>query len=129
MELIFNHSKKGKRGVTLPAKDVPVNASLDARYLRQKPARLPNVSEPEVVRHFTRLSKLNFGVDSNFYPLGSCTMKYNPKFTEKVAALPGFSEIHPLSLYGIHARSTCRRGSVKPASPPRTILGADEGNG
>ncbi|MDD3088890.1 MAG: aminomethyl-transferring glycine dehydrogenase subunit GcvPB, partial [Candidatus Omnitrophica bacterium] len=66
------------------------------KYRRAKDASLPTVSEPEVVRHFTQLSKLNFGVDSNFYPLGSCTMKYNPKFTEKIAAMKEFSSLHPL---------------------------------
>ncbi|MDD3089410.1 MAG: aminomethyl-transferring glycine dehydrogenase subunit GcvPB, partial [Candidatus Omnitrophica bacterium] len=96
MELIFERSRQGRRGYTLPASDVPVKASLPEKYRRAKDASLPTVSEPEVVRHFTQLSKLNFGVDSNFYPLGSCTMKYNPKFTEKIAAMKEFSSLHPL---------------------------------
>ena len=85
MELIFEQSKAGRKGVTLPAKDVPGGAEIDKKYKRVVDAELPSVSEPEAVRHFTNLSKMNFGVDSHFYPLGSCTMKYNPKFTEEVA--------------------------------------------
>ena len=96
MELIFHESKRGKKGGTLPVKDVPQDVKLDEKYLRAKGAELPCVSEPEVVRHFTRLSKMNFGVDSHFYPLGSCTMKYNPKFTEKIASLEQFTALHPL---------------------------------
>lgn len=69
---------------------------LPANLLRARRPALPELGELDVVRHFTRLSRLNFGVDSNFYPLGSCTMKYNPKFTEQVAALPGFTRLHPL---------------------------------
>ena len=64
--------------------------------LRAEPAPLPEVSEIEVVRHFTHLSQRNFGVDTGFYPLGSCTMKYNPKVNEEMAGLPGFARIHPL---------------------------------
>jgi len=80
----------------LPESDVAVKASIAGRYLRREDAPLPEVSELEVVRHFTRLSQRNFCVDSNFYPLGSCTMKYNPKFTEKIAGLAGFADLHPL---------------------------------
>ncbi len=69
---------------------------MDKKYLRSDDTALPEVSEVDVVRHFTALSQLNFGVDSGFYPLGSCTMKYNPKVNEKVARLDGFSSIHPL---------------------------------
>ena len=87
MELIFAKSRPGIMGITLPEKDVPVEGRIDKRYLREKCAELPSVSEPEVVRHFTNLSKMNFSVDSNFNPLGSCTMTYNPKITEKIAAL------------------------------------------
>lgn len=96
MKLIFEISKKGKAGVKLPAKDVPASAKIDAKYTREEDARLPSVSEPEVIRHFTELSNRNFSIDANFYPLGSCTMKYNPKFTEKIAAFDGFSCVHPL---------------------------------
>jgi glycine dehydrogenase subunit 2 len=96
MELIFEKSKPGRRGYTLPARDVPQRTTLNPVYRRSRDAELPSVSEHEVVRHFTNLSKMNFGVDSHFYPLGSCTMKYNPKFTEKLAGLEEFSSLHPL---------------------------------
>lgn len=95
--MIFEVSKQGKRGVTLPGKDVPVSSEVPKGYLRSKEAGLPSVSEPEAVRHFTSLSNKNFNVDSNFYPLGSCTMKYNPKITEKVANFERFSSLHPLA--------------------------------
>jgi len=96
MELIFERSKAGRKGYSLPARDVPESLRLDDQYIRQSDPELPSVSEHEVVRHFTRLSQLNFGVDSHFYPLGSCTMKYNPKFTEKLASLEAFTSLHPL---------------------------------
>ena len=96
MELIFEKSKPGRRAAALAHSDVPVDVKLDPRYLRAEPPALPSVAEPEVVRHFTNLSRRNFGVDSHFYPLGSCTMKYNPKFTEKLAAGEHFAAVHPL---------------------------------
>lgn len=96
MELIFEKSRRGKIGGTLPDKDIDVKVELEAKYKRARNADLPCVSEPEVVRHFTRLSHMNFGVDSHFYPLGSCTMKYNPKFTEKIASMEEFVSLHPL---------------------------------
>ena len=96
MELIFEISKPGRKGVTLPKSDVPERAALDATYLRASGPELPNVSEQDVVRHFTRLSQRNFSVDANFYPLGSCTMKYNPKLAEKIAGLEEFTSLHPL---------------------------------
>src|SRR5690606_34711989 len=89
----------GRTGVSLPALDVPsqpLSAILPADLLRQEPPVLPEVSELGVVRHFTRLSQLNHSVDSGFYPLGSCTMKYNPKINEDVAGLDGFADLHPL---------------------------------
>ncbi|HKV85737.1 MAG TPA: aminomethyl-transferring glycine dehydrogenase subunit GcvPB [Ktedonobacterales bacterium] len=97
-QLIFEKGAPGRRAATLPALDVPAKplASLiPAEYLRAEPAPLPEVSEVEVVRHYTHLSQRNFGVDSGFYPLGSCTMKYNPKINEDMAAVPGFARIHP----------------------------------
>lgn len=96
MKTIFAQSVAG-RTACLP--DAPAKSAADmlpASLLRQSTLRLPELSELDVVRHFTRLSQRNFGVDGNFYPLGSCTMKYNAKFTESVAALPGFSAQHPL---------------------------------
>ena len=94
MPLIFEKSRPGRRGVALDPLDVP-EAVLPSGLCRTAPAELPEVSELDVVRHFTNLSRKNFGVDSHFYPLGSCTMKYNPKLAEAVAAMPGFTDLHP----------------------------------
>lgn len=98
--LIFEISVPGHRGYSLPALDVPA-AALDslipARYRRTAPPLLPEVSEPEVVRHFTNISVLNHHVDKDFYPLGSCTMKYNPKLNDRAAAMPGLADLHPLA--------------------------------
>lgn len=96
MKLIFEQSAPGRQGVKLPVSDVPEKVILASGYLRSTEPSLPEVSELDVVRHFTRLSQRNFSVDANFYPLGSCTMKYNPKFTEKVAGMAGFTDLHPL---------------------------------
>jgi glycine dehydrogenase subunit 2 len=96
--LIFEISAQGKRGFRLPALDVPEkNDALRSLPVRSDIEGFPQVSEVEVVRHFTRLSQKNFCIDTTFYPLGSCTMKYNPKVNEKVAALPFFAGIHPLA--------------------------------
>ncbi|HEV7129001.1 MAG TPA: aminomethyl-transferring glycine dehydrogenase subunit GcvPB [Ktedonobacterales bacterium] len=97
--LIFEKGAPGRRAATLPLLDVPerpLDELIPAAYLRAEPAPLPEVSEIEVVRHYTHLSQRNFGVDTGFYPLGSCTMKYNPKVNEDMAALPGFARLHPL---------------------------------
>lgn len=96
--LIFEMSRPGRQGVTLPENDVPsqpLEKLIPAELLRQQPVELPEVSELDVIRHFTRLSRLNYGVDVGFYPLGSCTMKYNPKINEDMANLPGFTQLHP----------------------------------
>ncbi len=97
MKIIFDKSVKGRRGVKLPQLEtgVATKLNLDEKYLRAQPAELPELSELDVMRHFTHLSNRNFGVDSGFYPLGSCTMKYNPKICEKVAAFEGFAGLHP----------------------------------
>ena len=78
-----------------PPLDVPAQPLPDASLLRDD-LGLPEVSEPEVVQYFTALSQLNFSIDTQFYPLGSCTMKYNPKVNDEMAFLPGFAAIHPL---------------------------------
>ena len=95
--LIFEKSSKMRKGISLPLSDVgdtiPEN-TIPKEFLRQDISGFPEVSEIETVRHFTRLSQWNFGVDTGFYPLGSCTMKYNPKINEDIARLPGFSKIH-----------------------------------
>jgi glycine dehydrogenase subunit 2 len=96
---IFERSRAGRRAFVAPALDVPerdLDELLDPRLRRTEPARLPEVSEPEIVRHYNRLSKRNFDLDTGFYPLGSCTMKHNPKLHERVAALPGHAKLHPL---------------------------------
>jgi glycine dehydrogenase subunit 2 len=96
LPLVFERSRPGRRAYTLPELDVP-EAPLEelGPYQRTAPPRLPELSEVDVIRHFTALSKRNHGVDSGFYPLGSCTMKYNPKRNERAAKLPGFAHIHP----------------------------------
>ncbi len=98
MRLIFEKGKKGRCGIKIPKSDVP-SREFPSKYKRKKDPPLPELSELDVVRHFTRLSQLNFCVDTNFYPLGSCTMKYNPKFTEQVERISGFSNLHPLLSY------------------------------
>jgi len=92
--LIYNLGAPGRTGAILPKTDVP-EAPLPADLLRSD-LDLPEVSEMDVVRHFLRLSKLNYSIDQGFYPLGSCTMKYNPKLNEDMARLPGFAQVHPL---------------------------------
>ncbi len=97
-KLIFELTSPGAEGMSLPPQDVPeVTASdvIPADFLRKCEADLPSVSEPEVMRHFVALSLKNHHIDKGFYPLGSCTMKYNPKINEKLARLPGFLEAHP----------------------------------
>ncbi|MGP9042353.1 aminomethyl-transferring glycine dehydrogenase subunit GcvPB [Cytobacillus kochii] len=97
--LIFELSKPGRIGYSLPEMDIPeveLSDLLPAEYIRQEDADLPEVSELDIMRHYTALSKRNHGVDSGFYPLGSCTMKYNPKINENVARYNGFAHLHPL---------------------------------
>ncbi|MGE4552632.1 MAG: aminomethyl-transferring glycine dehydrogenase subunit GcvPB [Desulfovibrionaceae bacterium] len=96
MKTIFQTSVSGREGVWPEAPERALTEAVPAGLLRAKPAGLPEVSELDVVRHYSRLSRQNYGVDANFYPLGSCTMKYNPKFTEVAAALPGFTRLHPV---------------------------------
>ncbi len=97
-ELIFEISREGRIAYTLPACDVPeinLNEVIPQGMQKEKEIELPEVSELDVVRHYTLLSNKNFGVDTGFYPLGSCTMKYNPKINEDMAALPKFTGVHP----------------------------------
>jgi glycine dehydrogenase subunit 2 len=96
--LIFEISEKGKRAFRLPKLDVPFRKDLLSGYpVREEVEGFPQVSEVEVVRHFTRLSQTNYAVDIGFYPLGSCTMKYNPKVNDRAASLEGFTAAHPLA--------------------------------
>ncbi len=103
--LLFEQDAPGRTGVDLPA--APVVADRLGGLRRRGPIGLPGLSEPQVVRHFTRLSQKNYAIDSGLYPLGSCTMKHNPRLNEKLARLPGFADIHPLQ-------------------PPATVQGALE---
>ncbi|MEN3279386.1 MAG: glycine dehydrogenase subunit 2, partial [Solirubrobacteraceae bacterium] len=94
---IFEKGAPGRRAFSCPQLDVPqVDGVLPERFRRTREPRLPEVSEPELVRHYVNLSKKNFDLDSGFYPLGSCTMKHNPRLHERVAALPGHARLHPL---------------------------------
>ncbi|MEI8104810.1 MAG: aminomethyl-transferring glycine dehydrogenase subunit GcvPB [Actinomycetes bacterium] len=95
MKLIYEKSRPGRRGLEIPKPDLPVPA-IPAGLARKTPPRLPEMAEPEVMRHFTELSRRNFGIDIGFYPLGSCTMKYNPRVNERLVGLPGFRDLHPL---------------------------------
>ncbi|HEY4643568.1 MAG TPA: aminomethyl-transferring glycine dehydrogenase subunit GcvPB [Bacteroidota bacterium] len=97
--LLFEKTRPGRKGYSLPALDIPAEpdeALIPSKYGRKTPASLPELTENEVVRHFIRISTLNHHIDKGFYPLGSCTMKYNPKVNEAAAAFPGFRSIHPL---------------------------------
>ena len=94
-KLLMDRSRPGRLGTTLPPLDVPESQLPDASLLRGD-LELPEVSEGEIVRYFSQISQFNFSIDHNFYPLGSCTMKYNPKLNDEIASLPGFSQIHPL---------------------------------
>jgi glycine dehydrogenase subunit 2 len=99
-QLVFELSSPGRIGHSLPPCDVPEGdprALLPAAHLRAAPPALPEVSEFDAVRHYSRLSRLNYGLDTHFYPLGSCTMKYNPKLNEDMARLAGFARLHPLA--------------------------------
>ncbi|MBI9078992.1 MAG: aminomethyl-transferring glycine dehydrogenase subunit GcvPB [Pseudodesulfovibrio sp.] len=95
MKTIFEKSVAGREGCW-PCEGMSEEAYIPSELLRDSDSGLPSASELDVVRHFTKLSQRNYGVDGNFYPLGSCTMKYNPKFTEIAAAMPGFTQLHPV---------------------------------
>ena len=98
VKTVYEKSKEGRRAAVLPAAEVPerpLEELIPASLLRSEPPRLPEVSEPEIVRHYNRLSRRNFDLDTGFYPLGSCTMKHNPRLNERVAALPGHARLHP----------------------------------
>lgn len=97
-KLIFELSRPGRKGYELPADNYNTDglSTIPSGLLRETPAELPEVSELDVVRHYTNLSTKNFGVDTGFYPLGSCTMKYNPKINEELASMPEFTALHPL---------------------------------
>src|SRR5213080_2668273 len=95
-DLLFEISHPGRRCHRLPACDVPTEHGLPPSALAAVPPPLPEVGEIDLVRHFTNLSQRNMSIDTNFYPLGSCTMKYNPKRHERLAGLSGIADLHPL---------------------------------
>ncbi|MCK4834683.1 MAG: aminomethyl-transferring glycine dehydrogenase subunit GcvPB, partial [Gammaproteobacteria bacterium] len=95
--LIFEHSSKGRRGAPQSPAEKASVTSIPENLLRKDSAALPEVSELQAVRHYTRLSQKNFSIDTEFYPLGSCTMKYNPRACNSLAMLPGFLNAHPLT--------------------------------
>jgi glycine dehydrogenase subunit 2 len=95
-KLIYEKSQAGRRASEIPRPEGLPAAEVPAELRRAEPPRLPELAEPEVLRHFTELSTRNFGIDTGFYPLGSCTMKYNPRVNERIVALPGFKDLHPL---------------------------------
>ena len=95
MKLLFERSHPGRRCTILPACDVPT-CEIDPALCREQAPHLPQMSENELSRHYTELAKQTYGVNDGFYPLGSCTMKYNPKVNDQIATLPGFASIHPL---------------------------------
>ena len=95
VKLIYEKSQAGRTAYTLPRHELET-PELPESLRRAEPPRLPELAEPELVRHFTELSTRNFGIDTGFYPLGSCTMKYNPRVNERLANLPGFRDLHPL---------------------------------
>ena len=95
MKLLFERSRPGRGNDLLPPCDVPVT-QFDPSLLRGAPLRLPEIAEVDLGRHYTELAKQTHGVNDGFYPLGSCTMKYNPRVNEEAAAQPGFTQLHPL---------------------------------
>jgi glycine dehydrogenase subunit 2 len=95
MRLVFEKSQPGRRASSLPRHDLPA-PDVPTELRRKRPPRLPELAEPELVRHFSELATRTFGIDTGFYPLGSCTMKHNPRVNERLAALPGFRDLHPL---------------------------------
>ena len=115
MKLIFEKSVPGRGQQYLPKCDVE-EVSLPASLVRQTAPRLPEMSETDVSRHYTELNKRVHGVNSGFYPLGSCTMKYNPRIDEEMAALPGFTGVHPL------APEYATKGCVEALDTARELL-------
>ena len=95
MKLIFEKSKAGRRASVVPQRDSLPELDIPPELSRVAPPRLPEVTEPEIVRHFTELSTRNYGIDTGFYPLGSCTMKHNPRVNERLVGIPGFRDLHP----------------------------------
>ena len=97
MKLIYEKSQAGRRAASLPRHGDLPRTEVPEELRREEPPRLPEIAEPELVRHFAELASRTFGIDTGFYPLGSCTMKYNPRVNERLVALPGFRDLHPLT--------------------------------
>ncbi|HYW29110.1 MAG TPA: aminomethyl-transferring glycine dehydrogenase subunit GcvPB [Gaiellales bacterium] len=95
MKLIYEKSQASRRASSIPDPGVENGTEIPAALRRSEPPHLPELAEPELLRHFTELSTRNFGIDTGFYPLGSCTMKYNPRVNERLVGLPGFRDLHP----------------------------------
>ena len=115
--LIFEKSRSGRRAFAQAPSDA-ADVSIPDEFLRSEAPLMPEVSELQVVRHYTRLSQQNFSIDTQFYPLGSCTMKYNPRACNAVALMPGFAGRHPLGRSVMvrdfsHACMICRRCSKR----------------
>ena len=117
---IYEKSSPGRRAFVAPELDVDKH-ELPEQFRRAEPPKLPEIAEPEIVRHYNRLSKRNFDLDTGFYPLGSCTMKHNPKLHERVAALPGNARLHPLQ--------APKRGAGRAGADVRAPGGAGRGRG
>ena len=121
--LLFEDSRPGRRCVRHANADkTQASHGLPARELREAPPALPEMGELDLIRHFTRLSQKNFAISTQFYPLGSCTMKYNPRINERLAGLPGFAQAHPLQPeallpFFLLSRLPDRRGPIQ-ARPP-----------
>jgi glycine dehydrogenase subunit 2 len=123
-QLLFELSHAGRRGAAMPSCDVPspgIESLLPVRHLAKAPPPLPELTEPEVIRHFVNLSTKNMSVDTHFYPLGSCTMKYNPKRHERLASIPGIVDLHP------HARSEDSQGLLALLYSMQEMLGEISG--
>lgn len=99
MKTLFEKSVPGRKGVDTGMTKGDLSGLIDKKFIRKSDNSLPELSEPDVIRHYTRLSQINFSVDTHFYPLGSCTMKYSPRINEKVSSLDGFTDIHPFLAY------------------------------
>src|SRR5262249_14392155 len=114
-KLIYERPRPGRRASSLPRYDLPPVA-VPPELARTSPPRLPEVAEPELVRHFTELTTRNFGIDTGFYPLGSCTMKYNPRVNERAALIAGFRDLHPLQ------EEEGSQGALELMWPPQELL-------
>ena len=127
--LIFEQSQPPRQAHAQGPGPIQSPYKLPKAYQRTSPPKLPSCSELQVVRHYTRLSQKNFSIDTQFYPLGSCTMKYNPKFTEVIANMPGFRDLHPMTAQFNYAeglaqgsRANCAEGTCQPDVCQRSQL-------